>query len=149
MVGVVVLAAWLGYQAATDPAPYARALHELTFPAEWASPHADVEERSIFNGSRVTRFYLADADPQQTALVVQRVVTEAGFALDRSGRETCYRNGSDGPTTCTIPAIRDRIHLWIVVFDRGQRVSYSFRGGEPTAGATGLSVVRVQAGAGN
>jgi hypothetical protein len=143
----VAIAVWIGYMVATDPGPYGRVLDELTFPEAWAVPHADVEQRTfLYGGSRMTRFYLADADPAETATVVERVVTAAGFTLDRS---TCHRNPSDGPIeTCTVAAIRDTTHLWIVMHARGRRVSYSFRGGEPTAGAPNLSVVRVQAGAG-
>jgi hypothetical protein len=151
VVVVVVVAVLLGYQVATDPSPYGRVLDELRFPDAWVVPHADVEQRALFlnGGSRMTRFYLVDADPAETASVVEQVVTAAGFTLDRSWGSTCYRNPSDGPIeSCTVAAIRDRFHLWIVMYARGKPVSYSFQGGEPTAGAPNLSVVRVQAGAG-
>ena len=145
----VSLMAVIGYLVATDPSPYARVLGELRFPEAWVVPHADVEQRAVLlGGARMTRFYLVDADPADTASVVQQVVTAAGFAVDRSWGPICHRNPSDGPIeSCTVAAIRDSIHLWIVMFARGERVSYSFQGGEPTAGAPNLSVVRVQAGA--
>lgn len=146
---VVPLMAVIGYLAATDPSPYERVLGELRFPEAWLVPHADVEQRAILlGGARMTRFYLVDADPADTASVVEQVVTAAGFTMDRSYGQTCHRNPSDGPIeSCTVAAIRDRFHLWIVMFARGERVSYSFQGGEPTAGALNLSVVSVQAGA--
>ena len=146
---VVPLAAVIGYLMATDPSPYERVLGELRFPEAWLVPHADVEQRAILlGGARMTRFYLVDADPADTASVVEQVVTAAGFTIDRSWGQTCHPNPSDGPIeSCTVAAIRDRIHLWIVAFARGARVSYSWQGGEPTVGAPNLSVVRVQAGA--
>ena len=146
---VVSLAAVIGYLMVTDPSPYERVLGELRFPEAWLVPHADVDQRAILlGGARMTRFYLVDADPADTASVVEQVVTAAGFTIDRSWGQTCHRNPSDGPIeSCTVAAIRDRIHLWIVVFARGARVSYSLQGGEPAAGAPHLSVVRVQAGA--
>lgn len=149
-VAVVAIAVFVGYQLVTDPSPYRRVLDELNFPDAWSVPHPDVEDRALLlnGGSRMTRFYLVDADPADTALVVEAVVTAAGFTVDRSWGSTCHRNPSNGPIeSCTVAAIRDRIHLWIVVFARGKRVPYSYRGGEPTAGAPNLSVVRVQAGA--
>ena len=146
-VGVAVS---IGYLVATDPAPYGRVLGELRFPDAWTVPHADVEHRTfMYGGSRMTRFYLVDADPAETATVVERVVTDAGFSVDRRWGPTCLRNPSDGPIeSCTVAAIRGRVYLWIVMFARGKSVSYSFQGGEPTAGAPNQSVVRVQAGAG-
>jgi hypothetical protein len=145
---VTPLVAVIGYLVATDPSPYERVLGELRFPEAWLAPHADVEQRAILlGGARMTRFYLVDADPAVTASVVEQVVTAAGFTINRSWGQTCHRNPSDGPIeSCTVAAIRDRIHLWVVKFARGARVSYSFQGGEPTAGAPNLSVVRVQAG---
>jgi hypothetical protein len=146
---VVPLAAVVGYLIATDPSPYERVLGELRFPAAWLVPHAHVEQRAILlGGARMTRFYLVDAEPADAASVVEQVVTAAGFTIDRSWGQTCHRNPSDGPIeSCTVAAIRGRIHWWIVAFARGARVSYSFQGGEPAAGAPNLSVVRFQAGA--
>ena len=139
----------VGYLVATDPAPYERVISELRFPAAWVVPHADVEQRSLLFGSHVTRFYLVDADPDDTAPVVERVVSEAGFTLDRSYGPTCHRNPSAGPIeTCTVAALREGIYLWIVAHARGKLVSPSFRGDEPGVGAPNLSVIRVQAGSG-
>jgi hypothetical protein len=151
---VVIVAAGLalsiGYMVTTDPAPYRRTLGELRFPDAWAIPHEDVEQRTfMYGGSRIARFYLVDADPADTAMVVERVVTDAGFTLDNSGAPTCHRNPSDGPIdTCTVAAIRDKTYVWIVVYARGKPVSYSWQGDGPTTGGPGLSVVRVQVGAG-
>jgi hypothetical protein len=145
----VAVAVSIGYLVATDPAPYGQVLGELRFPDAWTVPHADVEHRTfMYGGSRMTRIYLVDADPAATATVVERVVTSAGFTLDRS-HGGCHRNPSDGPIeSCTVAAVRDRVYLWIVMYARGKSVSYSWRGDGATAGAPNLSVVQVQAGAG-
>lgn len=145
LVPVTVL---IGYQVVTDPSPYRQALDELKFPDAWTVPHADVEQRAILlTGTHVTRFFLADADPAETVAVVERIVIAAGYTVDRA-RGGCLRNPSDGPIeSCTVAAIRNKLHLWIVMFARSEPVSYSFQGGDPAAGAPNLSVIRVAAGA--
>jgi len=151
LVGVVVasLVVWIGYSLATDPARYRGVLDQLKFPAAWTIPHPDVENRALLYGSRMTRFYLVDADPAETATVVERVVTDAGFTLDHGYGDLCHRNPSNGPIdTCTVAASRGEDHLWIVVHARGTLVSYSVHGDGPAAGGPNLSVVRVQAGPG-
>ena len=146
---IVITLAWVGYQAATDPTPYAHALDELATPATWTRPHDDVADRGfILSYTRVTRFFLVDGDPDGISLDVRRFVAAAGYTVDASFAPGCSRNGPNGPMTCTIAATRDRMHLWIVVFDRGQLVPYLTRGGEPYAGAPDRAVVRISAGDG-
>jgi hypothetical protein len=146
--GAALLAATLlvWYLIVTDPSPYGRVLNELRFPGVWAQSGADVEHRELLYGPTMDRFHMFDADPDEIAPVVARVVTDAGFTLDTSVGPSCYRDPSDGPIeACTVAATRDKTRLWIVMFARGKRVPYSY-GGEPTVGAPNLSVVRVQAG---
>jgi hypothetical protein len=99
-VAIVAVAGGLSiwYQVATDPSPYGRVLNELRFPGAWTVPHPVSEHRSILiSGPSITRFYLVDAEPNETVPVIERVVTDAGFTLDRSFGGTCHRNPSDGP----------------------------------------------------
>jgi hypothetical protein len=145
VVGLVAGAAVLGFVAflvQTDPAPFARAVKEIPFPAAWAQAQADVEDRRfVFGGARFFRFFLVDGNPAGIAEELTGIVTSAGYTVDTGAPNGCHQNGTGGPTTCSLGAYRGTVHLWIVVWDRGEA-------GPLLRGTPGFCVVRIQAGRG-
>jgi hypothetical protein len=127
----------------TDPTPFKRAVNDIPFPVAWARAGPDVEHREfLFGGARFDRFYLIDGDPTGIAADVSRVVTAAGYTPDPKAPSGCSQNPRPGgPTTCSLGAVGGNVHLWIVVWDRGEA-------GPLLRGAPGLCVLRIEAGHG-
>jgi hypothetical protein len=146
VVALVAAAVVLGlvfYVTYTDPTPFRRAVNDIPFPVAWAPARPDIEDRKLlFGGARFDRFYLIDGDPTAIAAEVRRVVTTAGYAIDPDAPNVCGQNPRPGgPTTCSLGVVRGVVHLWIVVWDRGEA-------GPLPKGVPGLCVLRIQAGRG-
>lgn len=120
-------AAWW-FLSPEDPAPYLATLDALPVPPTWEVAFTQTLRGPIF-GSRVDRYYLVDADPEQIAPVVGEVLRSAGLEIydwvassdwcdqrpigatppvvcPRKPIPACHENGPGGPVSCTVQAFR-------------------------------------------
>lgn len=156
---------WAYLIAALDPGRPAAVLDELEIPATWDLADTEIVKNILF-GSRVVRYYLVDADPDDIVDPASDMLAAAGFTIDvrLAPRDwcdnrpigatpaiecptkripVCQTNGQGGPMTCYLWATRGDDRLSIVAFDRGERAKY-FVGSEGRfVGAPGRIVVRV------
>ena len=111
----------------TDPARALALLDRLDIPPSWQFAHAETV-RGVILLSRVERFYLVKADPEQVAGEARAMVAAAGLPFDQGGPKDCRTNGPGGPMSCWIPAHQGNDRLDIVVFSREEA---AFLAGDP------------------
>lgn len=145
-----------------DTTHYVAVADELRAPQAWQFDHTDAIGNPIL-GSRVDRYFLVDADPDQLVAPTTEMLQAAGFTLEVDQAPSdwcdtrplgatptlvcptkiyppCSTNGPGGPMTCYLTATRGGDEIYVVIFDRGERVSYS---ASYSVGSPNLSVVRI------
>jgi hypothetical protein len=149
----VLFGFWIWVVAQNNPTPYADILDEFAVPGSWELTHEEIHAPGVnacvpglSNCPSITRFYLVDADPKDSFDTMSGLVTSAGFQVDTSREPSCNENGTSGPVTCVLAAIRGKAHLWIVFWDRGELTSYTRSQQSFTVGAPNRSVVRIAVG---
>lgn len=133
-----------------DPEPHRAVLDELQIPDAWELAHEEIVQNipPIAAASRVTRYYLVDADPTEVVVPAERMFVEANFTIEvqRAPRnwcdtpetavpvicpekvmEPCSTNGPTGPTTCYFYASRGQECVTFRALDRGEMQTY-YRG---------------------
>ncbi len=126
----------------SDPAGYVAAADQLAIPEGWRLDHTDVD-RNFILGSRVTRYYLVDATPDQLMGPVQATLEAAGYEISYYGSGPCVTNGRNGPTTCHLTGNRASNDIGIDIFDRGETISEYAHATPRAVGAPGFCVLRV------
>jgi hypothetical protein len=129
-----------------DPASHVAVLDELAVPGSWDLAHTEIV-KSLLLGSRVERYYVVDADPDEVVDPATRMLAAAGFTVEvvtaprdwcdnRPLQATpeiicptkvippCWTNGQGGPMTCNLTARRGEDRLSIAALDRGERATY-------------------------
>lgn len=146
-----------------DPASHVAVLDELAVPGSWDLAHTEVVKSMPF-GSRVERYFVVDADPDEVVDPATRLLATAGFTVevDRAPRDWCDNRplhatpeivcptkvtppcrANGGSTTCYLSASRGTDRLSIVVYDRGERASYFVGSEAHFVGVPDRIVVRV------
>ncbi len=148
-----------------DTSHFVAVLDELRAPQAWQLDHTDAIGNPIL-GSRADRYFLVDANPDQLVLPASEMLAAAGFTVEV--REApldwcdtrplgatprlvcptkvippCSTNGPGGPMTCYLGAARGGDEIWLVIFDRGERVAYTLGSAGYTVGSPNLSVLRI------
>jgi hypothetical protein len=154
VIGIV----WISALRALDPEPHRAVLDALQIPTSWELAHEEIVQNILF-GSRIERYYLVDADPNDVVSPAESMLTRAGFTTTirraptdwcdtRPLRATpagvcpekvippCLTNGPTGPMTCSFEASRGQECMDVTAYDRGRMATcYTGNGRPPDLGS--------------
>jgi hypothetical protein len=118
--------AWI-FLSQRDPARYVATLDSLPLPPTWEVVRTDARGDFLYP-TRVTRYYLVEADPERAVGIVKEAMRVAGFEIytrsiavgpcdphpldsvvvscPRKVIDDCHANGPGGPISCVVQAFR-------------------------------------------
>jgi hypothetical protein len=148
-----------------SPARYVAIIDELPVPSTWEAVHTDA--RGDFMGTRVDRYFLVDADPEDAVPTLKDVVQASGFTIDTQFApkdwcdtgpldaspilcptrivDECHANGPGGPISCSVQAVRDKVRLFMAVSPRGSTFDYNVGSERRHLGDPNRSLLRISA----
>ena len=128
-----------------DPARYVAIIDELPVPPSWEPVHTNAQ-RDFIIGTRADRYFLVDSDPEAVVPTLKEVVQASGFTIDTQFApkdwcdtgpldaspfwcptkiiDDCRANGTGGPISCSVQAVRGKDRLFMAISPRGSTFDY-------------------------